>query len=173
MRFSGAARILLPYRIHRAATTAEAVSIVNDAVGSTGNPVVNVVVNAEAGTLTVVFADGTSRAEDLPAGTGGGGGLRQIGSETLTIATTYEWIATALPGSSDRYRGRLSHCAGWQRDRDTTISGRATDRQRRPPAATRLPTWIGCLPWKRRRMARFFPPRKRPARTTIFLYEVP
>ena len=60
MRFSGAARILLPYRIHRAGSTAEAVSIVNEAVGSAG-------------------------------------GLRQIGSETLTIATTYEWIATALP----------------------------------------------------------------------------
>ena len=94
MRFSGAARILLPYRIHRAATTAEAVSIVNDAMGSTGNPVVNVVVNAEAATLTVIFADGTTRAEDLPAGTGG---LRLIGSETLTVATPYEWIATALP----------------------------------------------------------------------------
>ena len=60
MRFSGAARILLPYRLHKASPTAEAVAAVNDAVGSAG-------------------------------------GLRQIGSETLTIATTYEWIATALP----------------------------------------------------------------------------
>ena len=59
-RFSGAARILLPYRLHKAGSTAEAVSIVNDAVGSAG-------------------------------------GLRLIGSETLTVATTYEWLATALP----------------------------------------------------------------------------
>ena len=94
MRFSGAARMLLPYRLHKVSSTGEAVSIVNDAVGDAGNPVVNVAVDAAAGTLLVVFADGTSRAEDLPAGTGG---LRQIGSETLTIATTYEWIATALP----------------------------------------------------------------------------
>ena len=34
MRFSGAARILLPYRLHRAISTAEAVAAVNDAVGS-------------------------------------------------------------------------------------------------------------------------------------------
>ena len=60
MRFSGAARILLPYRLHKAGSTAEAVAAVNDAVGSAG-------------------------------------GLRLIGSETLTVATTYEWIATALP----------------------------------------------------------------------------
>ena len=60
LRFSGAARMLLPYRLHKAGSTAEAVAAVNDAVGSAG-------------------------------------GLRLIGSETLTVATTYEWIATALP----------------------------------------------------------------------------
>ena len=92
MRFSGAARMLLPYRLHKVSSTGEAVSIVNDAVGDAGNPVVNVAVDAAAGTLLVVFADGTSRVEDLPTGTGG---LRLIGSETLTVATTYEWIATA------------------------------------------------------------------------------
>ena len=60
LRFSGAARMLLPYRLHKAGSTAEAVAAVNDAVGSAG-------------------------------------GLRLIGSETLTVATPYEWIATALP----------------------------------------------------------------------------
>ena len=61
LRNSGAARMLLPYVIHRA--------------GAVPN--------------------GAATADPLPADTGGG--LRQIGSETLTVATTYEWIATALP----------------------------------------------------------------------------
>ena len=45
IRSSGAARILLPYRIHRAGTTAEAVSVA-EASGSVDNPVVNVSVTA-------------------------------------------------------------------------------------------------------------------------------
>ena len=92
MRFSGAARMLLPYRLHKVSTTAEAVALVNDAVGSSENPVTDVLVANDQ--LVISFADGTSHTAPLPSG---GGGLRQIGSETLTIATTYEWIATALP----------------------------------------------------------------------------
>ena len=66
--------------------------MVNDAVGSSENPVTDVLVANDQ--LVISFADGTSHTAPLPSG---GGGLRQIGSETLTIATTYEWIATALP----------------------------------------------------------------------------
>ena len=58
MRFSGAARILLPYRLHRAVSTAEAVQVVNDAVGSSENPVTDVLVANDQ--LVISFADGTS-----------------------------------------------------------------------------------------------------------------
>ena len=68
---SGAAAALLPYRLHRAGSTAEAVSLAQVAVGSVGNPVVDVVTDVATGTLTVSFADGTSRTEALPAGMAG------------------------------------------------------------------------------------------------------
>ena len=72
MRGSGCSSILLPYRIHRAGSTAEAVAVAQEAMGSTGNPVIDVAVSLADGTLTVTFADGTTRTEALPAGMGGG-----------------------------------------------------------------------------------------------------
>ena len=71
-RNSGAWAILLPFRVHRAGTTGEAVAAAQEAVGSTVNPVVDVTTDAVAGTLTITFADGTSRDETLPAGMGSG-----------------------------------------------------------------------------------------------------
>ena len=71
MRNSGAGRLLLPWRIHRAGSTAEAVAAAQAAVGSADNPVTDVTTDAVAGTLTVTFADGTSRTDTLPAGAGG------------------------------------------------------------------------------------------------------
>ena len=69
MRNSGAARMLLPYRIHRAGYT-DAVTAAQAAVGTTGNPVTALdVVNEQ---LVVTFADGTSEALDLSAGMVGG-----------------------------------------------------------------------------------------------------
>ena len=72
MRGSGCSSILLPYRVHRAGSTAEAVAAAQEAFGSAGNPVVDVVVSVADSNITVVFADGTARTEDLPAGMGGG-----------------------------------------------------------------------------------------------------
>ena len=69
IRSSGAARILLPYRIHRAGTTAEAESMAM-ATGTVDNPVTNVTILASV--LTVHYADGTTTQLDLPAGGGGG-----------------------------------------------------------------------------------------------------
>ena len=69
MRFSGAARMLLPYRIHAAGTIGEAVEAAQEAVGDADNPVTDVAVSG--GVLIVTFADGTTRSEALPAGTGG------------------------------------------------------------------------------------------------------
>ena len=65
MRNSGAARMLLPYRVHRAGY-AEAVSAAQAAVGTVGNPVTGLAV--ESGQLVVTFADGSTDALDLPAG---------------------------------------------------------------------------------------------------------
>ena len=71
LRNSGAAAILLPYRVRRAGSTAEAVAAAQEAVGTTGNLVVNVEVSG--GELVITFADGTTRSDALPAGMGGSG----------------------------------------------------------------------------------------------------
>ena len=52
-RNSGAWAILLPFRLHRAGSTGEAVAAAQEAVGTTGNPVINVAV--VGGNLVVTF----------------------------------------------------------------------------------------------------------------------
>ena len=71
-RNSGAWTILLPYRVHRAGTTGDAVAAAQEAMGTPGNPVTDVSVDAVAATITVTFADGTTRTDTLPAGMDGG-----------------------------------------------------------------------------------------------------
>ena len=61
--------MLLPFRVHRAGSVAEATAAAQAAVGSVGNPVVNVEVSGS--TMTITFADGTTRTEALPSGMGG------------------------------------------------------------------------------------------------------
>ena len=73
-RNSGAWALLLPYRIHRAGSTAAAVAMAQAAVGSPGNPVTNVAVIGS--TLTITFADGTNRTDALPAAGGGSSSYR-------------------------------------------------------------------------------------------------
>ena len=71
MRSSGAgARSCCRIRIHRAGSTAEAVAVAQEAMGSTGNPVIDVAVSLADGTLTVTFADGTTRTENAAGGHG-------------------------------------------------------------------------------------------------------
>ena len=63
-RNSGAWTILLPYRVHRAGSTGDAVAAAQEAVGTSANQVVNVaVVGAD---LVITFDDGTTRDETLP-----------------------------------------------------------------------------------------------------------
>ena len=69
MRSSGAARMLLPYRIHRAGY-AGAVEAAQEAVGTTENPVTGV--DIVGGELVVTFADGTSESHTPPADMGDG-----------------------------------------------------------------------------------------------------
>ena len=65
LRSSGAARMLLPYRIHRAGY-AGAVAEAQAAVGTVGNPVTGLAVQGDQ--LVVTFEDGSTDALDLPAG---------------------------------------------------------------------------------------------------------
>ena len=86
LRFSGAARILLPYVVHNLGK-AEAVAAAQAAVGSADNPVTDVTTDTSAGTLTVSYADGTTNTRDLPAGMGGGT-LDQTARDAAATAQT-------------------------------------------------------------------------------------
>ena len=69
MRNSGAARMLLPYRRHRAGyADADAITDAQNAVGTEGNPVV--AVRVDGSHLVITFADGSHDMETLPAGSG-------------------------------------------------------------------------------------------------------
>ena len=67
-RNSGAWAILLPYRVHRAGSTGEAVAAAQEAVGTLGNPVAGVMV--DSGYLVVALSDGSVTRQALP-GMGG------------------------------------------------------------------------------------------------------
>ena len=82
MRNSGAGRVLLPYRVHRAGY-ADTVEAANQAVGTTDNPVVAVDVSGTV--LTVTFANGDAETHDLPSG-GGGGGVDQVARDAAAMA---------------------------------------------------------------------------------------
>ena len=69
MRSSGAARMILPYRVHRLGLT-DAVEAAQAALGTTGNPVIGL--DVDSGQLVVTFQDGTTDALDLPASVGDG-----------------------------------------------------------------------------------------------------
>ena len=81
-RNSGAAAILLPYRIHRAGSTGDAVAAAQAAVGTASNPVVGVSLGADV--LSVTFADGTT--EDTAFTPGGGGVLDQTARDAAAAA---------------------------------------------------------------------------------------
>ena len=78
-RNSGAQSLLAPYRAQRIGAAVQAAI---DAGGSPGNPVTNIDVTGT--TLTVTFADGSTRAETLPAG--GGGGVDQTARDQAAAA---------------------------------------------------------------------------------------
>ena len=95
MRNSGAARMLLPYRIHRAGYS-DAVAAAQEAVGTVGNPVTGIDVTGT--TLTVTFADGSTESHTLPAG--GGGGVDQTARDSATNAQN---AASAAQGEIDTH----------------------------------------------------------------------
>ena len=81
-RNSGAWAILLPFRVHRAGSTDDALAAAQEAVGTAVNPVVGVTLTADD--LIVNFADGS--VETTPFTPGGGSGVDQIARDTAATA---------------------------------------------------------------------------------------
>ena len=138
LRNSGAAAILLPYRIHRAGSVAEAVQVADEAVGSPGNPVTNVTINGSV--LTITFADGATRAESLPAG-GDGDGIDQVARDAAAAAqeTANDGL---IPDATEGTRGIVRGATSAQATAasGTTILGWANNRLRQLVHAI-VPTW--------------------------------
>ncbi len=113
-RNSGAWAILLPYRVHRAGSTGEAIAAAQQAVGTVGNPVVGV--NVSGSDLVVSFADGTTRTDPLPAGGGGGmfSGTDQTARDAAAAAqTTADGATTAADAAqSDIDAHKANHPSG-------------------------------------------------------------
>ena len=144
-RNSGAWGLLLPYRVHRAGTTAEAVDAAQDAVGSADNPVTNVAV--VGGDLLITFADASTRTETLPAGMGGGGD----GDDAYAWATEGDTslipddklpAAYTLPAAAPGVRGGVQAITNAIIDTDTStgIFGWAITHVRRA-AGTLIEAW--------------------------------
>ena len=89
LRNSGAAALLLPYRVHRAGSTKAAIAAAQS-VASPDNPVTNV--SVAGGLLTVTFADATTQTYQLPAG--GVGGADQTARDAAAAAQVTADAAT-------------------------------------------------------------------------------
>ena len=96
-RNSGAWAVLLPFRVHRAGSTDDAVAAAQEAVGSTVNPVVGVTLTADD--LIVNFADG--EIETTPFSPGGGGGADQIARDSAAAAQSEIDAHEASPHNTD------------------------------------------------------------------------
>ena len=100
IRNSGAAALLLPWRVHRAGSIGEAVEAAATA-GTAQNPVIGLAIAGQ--TLTVTYADGTTADLTLPAGmAGAASGLSEIGEfELLDSAAAGTAAATGLTLPAD------------------------------------------------------------------------
>ena len=96
LRNSGAARMLLAYRVHRAGYS-DAVEAAQAAVGTTSNPVTGLEVNGSE--LVVSFEDGTSEVLDLPGG----------GMETPHVDQTARDSAESAQQAADAAQGEIEH----------------------------------------------------------------
>ena len=125
-RNSGAWAILLPFRVHRAGSTGEAVAAAQEAVGTTGNPVTGLAITV-SGKLEVIFADGATVELDLPAGMGGGV-LDQTARDSAAAAQTAadSAAAAAAAAQSDIDAHEANHPGG----------GAGVDQTARDAAAT-------------------------------------
>ena len=124
MRSSGAARALLPYRIHRAGL-ANAVSAAQAAVGTPGNPVTNVEISGLD--LIVTFADGTTDTQTLPAG--------GVGTVDTTARAAAGAAQSAAQGAQD-----AADAAQAEADANATAIARRVQRSGVTMARTQIAT---------------------------------
>ena len=103
MRSSGAARMMLPYRVHRAGY-ADAVGAAQAAIGTAINPVTGIDIVGTV--LTVTFEDGTTETFTLPSG---GSTLDQTARDEAAAAQT---SADAAQTSADTKVARADVVAG-------------------------------------------------------------
>ena len=167
-RNSGAWTILLPYRIHRAGNTDDAVAAAQQAIGTTGNPVTGLAITVD-GKLEVIFADGATVELDLPAGMGGGvldqtardaaAAAQGTANNAATAATAAADIANANTGRLDAFPAGTGESTRRRGMRRTVRNRRRTVRRRRrtvrKPISTRTrrqPTTRTARPERRRRM---------------------
>ena len=92
LRNSGAGRILLPYRVHRAGY-ADAVESAQQAVGSADNPVTGIDVTGD--TLTVIYLDGATETFTIATGTVG------VDQTARTAAATAQTTADGAQTTAD------------------------------------------------------------------------
>ena len=103
MRNSGAQRMLLPYRRHRAGyADSDAVADAQSAVGTAGNPVVDVRIDGTH--LVITFADGTHDTEELPSS---GGGVDGVARTAAAAAQTAAEAAQALANQNEAFKLEL------------------------------------------------------------------
>ena len=139
-RNSGAWAILLPYRVHRAGSTGEAVAAAQEAVGTTGNPVINVaVVGAD---LVITFDDGTTRDETLPAGMTGDGTDQTARDAAADAQATADGATTSVANAQAAANSASDAAAAAQGTADNaataaTSCGGHSQREH----------WTGLTPW--------------------------
>ena len=110
-RNSGAWAILLPFRVHRAGSTGEAVAAAQVAMGTPGNPVTDVAISG--GNLVVTFNDGTTRDEPLPAGMAGDGTDQAARDAAAAAQVTGDGASTAAAAAqSDIDAHEANHPSG-------------------------------------------------------------
>ena len=128
-RNSGAWTMLLPYRVHRAGTTGEAVAAAQEAVGTTGNPVINVAV--VGGNLVVTFDDGTTRDETLPGMTGDGADQTALdaAAQAQSTADGATTVAAAAQFNIDAHEAGPHNTDAVARDAATAAAAAAATAQ--------------------------------------------
>ena len=132
LRNSGAAAILLPYRVHRAGSTSEAIEAAQQAVGTVGNPVIGVSVSGSD--LIISFADGTTQTDPLPAG-GGGGMFSGTDQTARDAAATAQGTADGAQTAAAAAQGAIAAHERAPHNTDATARAAAATAQAAAAAA--------------------------------------
>ena len=123
-RNSGAWTILLPYRLHRAGSTSEAIEAAQQAMGTPGNPVTGVTI--DAGDLVVTLADGSITRQALP-GMGGSEDqtARDAAAQAQSTADGATTAAAAAQADLDAHKGTPHNHDTTARDAAAAAQGTA------------------------------------------------